>query len=79
MPWRIRKRIRGWEETIRCRIGRKDTDQECRRAHQADGRQEGTLPAEPVADDPENDRAQRPEGESGCEQCERGDEAGGWI
>ena len=56
------------------RIGRKEADQEGRAAHQADGDEERALAAEAVADDAEDQRAQRTEGEAGGEQRERGDQ-----
>ena len=49
-------------------IGRKEADQEGRRAHQADGDEERALTAEAVADHAEDQRAQRAEGKAGGEQ-----------
>ena len=48
-------------------------------AHQADGDEERALAAEPVADDAEDQRAERPEGEAGGEQRQRGDERRGRL
>ena len=48
-------------ERARLRIGRKEADQEGRRAHQADGDEERALAAEPVADHAE-DQARRAAG-----------------
>ena len=74
-PGRMRRRISriGRDDPGLC-VGRKQADQEGRAAHQADGGEEGALAAEPVADHSEDDRAQRPEGEAGGEQAERGDQ-----
>ena len=61
------------------RIGRQHADQEGGAAHQADGGEERALAPQPVADHPEDERAQRPEGEAGGEQAERGDQPGGRV
>ena len=66
-------------ERARLGVGRQQADQEGRPAHQADGDQEGALAAQPVADDAEDQRAERPEREAGAEQGQRGDQRRGRL
>ena len=66
-------------DDARCRIGREHADEEGGGAHQADGGEERALAAKPVADDAEDDRSQRPEGEAGSKKAEGGDQAGGRV
>ena len=60
-------------------IGRQQADGEGRAAHQADGGEEGRLAADPVAHRPEDDRAQRAEGEADREQRQRRDQRRGRV
>jgi len=66
----------GRGERAGLRIGRQESDQEGRSAHQANGGEECALAADAVADDSEDERTERAEGESGGEQAERGDQRG---
>ena len=77
MPWQMRRTMSSTgAERSRLGVGRQQADQEGRRAHQADGDEERALAAELVADDAEDQRAERAKAKPTANSAERGDQRG---